>query len=496
MASSAERRRRAGGVRAALIGWLLFSLEGGEVRGGGPAPTPQVSVSAPTALGVSGRHFVDPAGRVVILRGVNLAGDSKVPPFHPRVGPEDLDRAEALGFNVIRLLFVWEAFEPSPGVYNESYLAAELALAVEAGRRGMSTIVDLHQDGFSRFASKGAGDGFPAWAISPRATPRKPDNGPETRHWPLRVALDPTTHRSFADFYDDLGGVRSRYLRMLDRVAAAFSAVPGVIGYDPINEPWGHERRELAPLYRDAAAVIHASHPGAILFLEGHAVTNTGVQTRLPRPEDGPVSYAPHYYNPTTLVLKRWHGLTATMDNAFRHMRATSIAWNAPLFLGEFGMDARVIGCGAYVDEVYDRLDAELASGAQWNLTPGWTPALKDGWNGEDFTILDPSGRLRPNFSPRPYPRATAGLPLSFRFRRGRPGSAPSTVEFSWHHRPELGETELFLPSSLFPPGSPVELLPADPLAAVSSRWDPARQLLVIHSDRPTPILARLRGRP
>ena len=203
------------------------------------------------------------------------------------------------------------------------------------------------------------------------------------------------------------------------------------------------------------------------------------------------MAYAPHYYNPTTIVFRRWYGLTATMDNAFRHMTAKRAEWDAPLFVGEFGMDSRVVGSGDYVDAVYDRLDAQLASGAQWNLTPGWTPTRKDGWNGEDFTILDPAGRLRPNFRPRPYPRATAGIPVRFAFRRADSASGASTLEFDWRHRPDLGVTEVFVPASVFPPGSAVEVRPSDPSAVVSVWRDDAGQRLLVRSDRPTGLSLR-----
>jgi endoglycosylceramidase len=425
---------------------------------------------------------------VVILRGINLSGDSKVPPFQPGIGAEDLDRLEALGMNVIRLVFIWEAYEPAPGAYDDAYLASLQSIAAAAWARGIYTIVDIHQDGFSRHASRGSGDGFPRWAVSQRCRPSTPDNGPGCKNWPMLMATDLTTHRSFDDFFADTHGVRTRFLMMTSRIAAAFAKTPGVVGYDLMNEPWGDEQRELAPLYRDTADAIRARHPSAVIFLEGHVTTNCGLQTELPRPATGNAAYAPHYYRPTTILLKRWHGATLEINTAFKHMTAKAAEWDVPLFVGEFGVAAETRNAGDYVAALYDRLDACLASGAQWNYTPHWTDRAKDGWNGEDFSVLDPSGALRPNFRPRPYPRLTAGMPRQFEYQDAKSPTAARSLVFLWEHRPELGATKIFVPNALFPPDSTVTVSSAEVICV----RDLARQVLVCRAPSVMPVAIRL----
>ena len=227
-------------------------------------------------------------------------------------------------------------------------------------------------------------------------------------------------HRSFADFYADNYGVRTRYLAMLGEVAGAFAAIPGVIGYDPLNEPWGDERREIMPLYRDAARALRARHPTAILFLEAHGPTAAGIRTRLPYPGLDNIAFAPHYYKPLTIALEDWGGQTATINRAFDRMEAKAAEWGVPLILGEIGIQGCAGRAGDYVDYLYDRLDAEAASALQWNVAPHWTPQFGDGWNGEDFSVLDGVGRPRPNYRPRPFPRAWPACPSAFDSRRRR----------------------------------------------------------------------------
>jgi endoglycosylceramidase len=177
--------------------------------------------------------------------------------------------------------------------------------------------------------------------------------------------------------------------------------------------------------------------------------------------------------------------MTLTIDRGFAHMKAKADEWGSPLFVGEFGAPAGAARAGEYMDYLYDHLDRALASGTQWNYAPTWTDRAKDGWNGEDFNVLSPDGAPRPNFAGRPYPQRVAGAPLRFAFHRA---PAPS-LELVWDNRPELGETEVFVPSWLFPPTSTLTI---DGEAAGARSWRDFQAQRLILQD-PTPGVVRVR---
>ena len=386
-------------------------------------------------------HFRDPAGRVVLLRGINVAGNSKVPPYLPIGAATDLDPLQDWGLNVVRLLVNWEAYETSPGVYDDVYLTAITDAADAAWARGVYVVIDFHQDGFSRYLAGGCGDGFPQWAHPSSMSLDTPDNGAACVNWGVQMTLDARVHDAFGAFYADTDGNRTRFLALWTRLAAHFSTHEGVIGYDVINEPWGWEDSELLPLYEDAAVAIRGQHPDAILFIEGHVTTNGGTQSSLPQPSFDNFAWSPHFYEGLVLQTHIWSGLTTVTDNGFNTMNARATDWNVPLFIGEFGTHGDTWNGKAYVDLQYERMNDHFASGAQWNYTPGWDPTHKDGWNDEDLSVTDDTGTLRPNFRPRGYPRAIAGRPTAL-------SETEDELVLTWTHEPAKGATELFFPDA------------------------------------------------
>ncbi len=398
------------------------------------------------ALHTDGPFFRDASGAVVILRGVNVAGNSKVPPFTPIMDPAELDPLSGWGLNAIRLLFTWEAFEPQPGQFSSSYLAYLRSVIEAASARGLYVIVDFHQDAYSRFSLAGCGEGFPAWALPPGIAPATPDNGADCASWGSRAVGDAELASTWKNFYADAGGVRSAYLAMLTRVATALANEPGVIGYDLLNEPAGDEASEVAPLYEDAARAVRAGDPGAILFVTPGVLTDVGVATKLPKPGFSNFAFAPHFYDASTYLGSYGGDDESAPFDAFAEVGA---AWNVPLLLGEVGASPSVDGVDAYLGAIHRQLDRRLFSGAQWGYTPGWTASAKDGWNQEDFSIVDDQGRLRANFRPRPFASRIAGTPSSLDVQEG-PSADANTLTLAWQNDPAAGATEMFAPGSYF----------------------------------------------
>jgi endoglycosylceramidase len=399
------------------------------------------TADAAGALHVDGQYFRDADGGVVILRGVNATGDAKLPPFRPLVDPDAFDPVAMWGMNVVRLPFIWEAYEPAPGVYDESYLDYYAAAAAAATSRGIYVIVDFHQDAFSRFSTGGCGEGFPAWTVPWWVIKSTPNNGAGCGDWGTRMLFDIGTHMSWSAFHGNANGVRTRFLDMIGRVAARVASDEMVIGYDVLNEPWGDEATDIPRLHTDATARLRAVDPKAIIFVSPHALISSGGKSNLRRPTFDNFAFSPHFYDGFVLLFKSWTG--GLPDGAFANMRGVADAWGVPLLVGEFGAPAGTARGADYVHAAYDGLDAALASGAQWVYTPGWTPERKDGWNHEDLSIVDDTGATRDNFVARPYPRRVAGTPTRFALVRG----AAQVVELEWRNSPDAGETEIVVPA-------------------------------------------------
>lgn len=140
------------------------------------------------SLRISGGHFVDEDSRIVLPRGINFSGLSKVPTSPDGAthlgGPQfyehrdvsfvgrpcslaeldtHLQRLQAWGFNLLRLVITWEAVEhQGPGIYDEDYLKFLRKVCLRAGDLGFWILIDPHQDCWSRWTG---GDGAPGWTL-------------------------------------------------------------------------------------------------------------------------------------------------------------------------------------------------------------------------------------------------------------------------------------------------------------------------------------------
>lgn len=223
---------------------------------------------------IDGGAFKDSQGRTLILHGVNLAGDSKIPaqpvptglapeasfigrPFPLSKADENFRRLQSWGFTFERFLVPWEAVEHAgPGQYDLAYLAYLRAIVACADKYGISVFIDFHQDGFSRAEG---GDGAPYWAL--RAVGLLPDrqveqgapqtfNGGLLGYWPPTAAAHASNTMSTLFFAGndyapglEVDGkpvqtwLQDHLIATEAVVALALHGLPNVAGYDVYNEP-------------------------------------------------------------------------------------------------------------------------------------------------------------------------------------------------------------------------------------------------------------------
>lgn len=369
-----------------------------------PAPTPP----APTWR-VEAGAIRDPEGRTVLLRGANVSGRHKNPPFFDFHGPADYARMrDDWGMNAVRFLVSWAALEPERGAYDDAYLTELHRHVQEASDAGLFVFLDLHQDlyglGFP------GGNGAPAWTCDASHyaayTPTTP--------WFLNY-LDPELIACVDGFWSSRD-LQSHAVEAWRRLAAALKDIDGVRGFDPLNEPyWGStqydvfEEKRLAPWYRQVIAAVRESKPDALAFLEPASSRNLGLASHLPNFTEPNVVYAPHAYDADA---ESGLGFDPSRRDAIleniRALRAEADARGAALVLGEYGGVASNPGIGEYMDAVHTAA-AETKAGAIY-----WDYSKSDGYG-----LLAADGSEKPallDAVARPYPERVAGTLEAFSF--------------------------------------------------------------------------------
>jgi endoglycosylceramidase len=398
-------------------------------------------------LRIDGNRFVDSQNRVTVLRGYNVSGGAKLPPFKHMGG--DLSKLEALpalGTNVIRVLWIWEAAEPVRGVYNTDYFQWVQSLIEKADELGIYVILDFHQDLISRHLGSGCGDGFPRWAV-PEYLRGIPDNKNCGKYWFMNHFFDiglwgRKTVSASEDFLKNVDGVLDSYWDLWDYTVRYFKKHKNLLGYELLNEPYGVDSEKLASLYMMSAEVIHSVDRDKMIFFEPLAMGDRNFDN-LVIPNG---VFSPHIYDAWAQIFHHWDTDSAR-SRVFKDkgkLIDSSLNKNEPVIITEFGVHEITTGAKESTEAILDLADSRFVSAIQWVYSPEWNPELKDGWNDEDASIVDDRGNLRVNAVIRPYLQKAAGIPVS---QSSRSVDAGFVYDLAWDNIPEAGTTEIFYPA-------------------------------------------------
>jgi len=186
-----------------------------------------------------------------------------------------------------------------------------------------------------------------------------------------------------------------------------------------------------------------------LFFLEG-VPSGTGAASHPEWGKDDPpnVINAFHWYDGFALFTKhfsRWFTVDPVkaafvlgrkkMLAYFSGCLAKGVKWSAehmggiPTFLGEFGLafdinKRRAFKSGDYslheqaLSMYYDAVDANLLHSTIWNYNADNDNKSGDNWNDEDLSIFSEGKERAAAGWKRPYPMATAGIPVSFTWDR------------------------------------------------------------------------------
>lgn len=401
-----------------------------------PAPTPKWSVRD---------SFIrDPEGRAVILRGANVAGRHKEPPYFDFHTPADFkSMREEWGMNAVRFLVEWAAIEPERDVWNDAYLDEVAARIQQASDAGLLVFVDMHQDLYGEGFL--GGNGAPAWTCDASHYAAYRPISPWFLNYVNREIM------ACVDGFWTSRDLQAHYVEAWKRLSARVAGIPNCIGFDPMNEPfWGNtaydifEEKRVAPLYRQIIAVVRATRPDSLAFLEPGSSRNLGLPSHLPPFTEPDIVYAPHAYDPAA---ESGEGFDPTRRAAILQnvtlLKGEADTLGAALVIGEYGGFAAHAGISEYMDAVFDA-SGSVSAGALY-----WDYGKNDGYG-----LLAADGSAKPALHEaviRPFPERVAGTPLDFsmdaqvfrfRYTPDSKVTAPTLVSVPASYRAWIAECE------------------------------------------------------
>ncbi|GAB7542717.1 cellulase family glycosylhydrolase [Cupriavidus sp. 8B] len=465
-----------------------------------------VETGAASRISHVGRWLVDAKGRVRIVHGVNVV--VKHPPYAPAAmgfGTKEMDGLAREGFNGVRLGVVHAALEPQPGVSDDGYLASLQATQQRLAARGVFTLIDMHQDGYSRqyadprrLLQMAEGDTGAAEVNNGFAGWMSPDHGlpNENPGHPYYYMTSQAINRAFDDLYANAqgpagSGLADQFATTWRRVAQAFAGKPGVLGYELLNEPWpgtgwptcasvqgcpGFDRDVMTPFHQRLLRSIRQVDTDTLVFQEPNPLFNVGVSTHVDK-LDGRSGFAFHNYAYKSdrlfqaLGARPGHSALAAavaplirgtpaerearvFANAEAHTRATGDA----LLMTEFGGIDAPDGNLQTVGRMVAAADDAMMPWFYWRYP---VPADSSRASWED--LLD--------VLVRPYPQAVAGTPQSWRFDRSNRvftlGYATQPVGAALQPG---ALTQVFVPERHYPHGYRVEVSGAIVRSAPNAR--------------------------
>ena len=386
----------------------------------------------------SKKFILDKYNRFIIFHGVNIV--YKLPPYLPNTEKfdgqysltfnEDIKYLKQLGFNFVRLGIIWEAVEKKEGEYDYNYLNQIKNIIDNLGKNEIYTMIDNHQDMFSRIF---CGEGVPYFYANKLNIDKNCNSNYLSKFFnfiglckPFKSfnyrldekglpLIEDCVKRPFGDyhftsdftssylkFYNNENGIQDKFIEFWKVVVKYFKNNEYVIGYDFWNEPFTGgmfqslkniipgraDKKFLLPLYRKLERSLREIDDNYISFFENTFFPDTypflGGLT-LSGMKEKPSEKFPFVYNTHSYCCNA--GLNVCTENGepklsdkklcekynkrkILHDLKYAKKMNTSLFLSEFGACSDSNACYNEILSVVKVCEENLVHWAYWNYKP------------------------------------------------------------------------------------------------------------------------------